>query len=425
MAVLLVCTVGGAPEPVIRSILTPPHPDKVLFVCSSDTCSAVAAEILPRVEAAGLRLGPAQHEIFQLSDPQALGVCLREIARELSSQVRRWRDQHDGEIIVDPTGGTKVMSIALAFVARRWHCTFRYIGGTQREQRPSGPGAVVTGAEHVVPTLNPLDVLGYQLAEDALTLANAGNYAAARRHLEQGARSADDPSVKRSLNTLTQLLGVFALWDQFDHTGAAARLRDLERNRNDLACLLDDASFRDLEHQLPAWKDRLDVLAAGRPTRELIEDLLANAERRIREGRYDDAVARLYRAVEAMAQWRLAEQYDIPDTGAVPPEKIPEPLRAKLGPPKDGAFELGLQNAYCLLEEFADPLGARFRELNLHHPQQSPLAERNHSILAHGWKPITQKGCDALWQRVFALASELGLSEGNLMRFPELKPRLA
>ncbi|HXG31799.1 MAG TPA: TIGR02710 family CRISPR-associated CARF protein [Bryobacteraceae bacterium] len=425
MAVLLVCTVGGAPEPVIRSILTQPHPDKVVFICSSDTCSSVNEKILPALEAAGLRLGPAQREIFQVSDPQALDACVREIAREVSSQVRRWRDQHGDKVIVDPTGGTKVMSIALAFVARRWHCTFRYIGGTQREQRPSGPGAVLAGAEQVVHTLNPLDVLGYQLAEDALTLANAGNYAAARQLLEQGVRSAADPSVKRSLNTLTQLLGVFALWDQFDHAGAAARLQDLEKNRNDLACLLDDASFRAVENVLPAWKDRLAVLAAGRPSRELIEDLLANAERRLREGRYDDAVARLYRAVEAMAQWRLARQYGIPDTGAVPAEKIPEPLRAELAPAPDGAFEIGLQNAYRLLDAFGDPLGSRFRELNLHHPQQSPLAERNHSILAHGWKPVSQKGSEALRQRVFALASELGLSEQTLMRFPELKPRLA
>ncbi len=425
MAVLLVCTVGGAPEPVIRSILTQPHPDKVLFICSSDTCSNVTNKILPGVEAEGLRLGPAQHEIFQVSDPQALDVCLREIAREVSSQVRRWRDQHAAEIIVDPTGGTKVMSIALAFVARRWHCIFRYIGGTQREQRSSGPGAVLTGAEQVVRRLNPLDVLGYQLAEDALTLANAGNYATARQQLEQGARSAADLAVNRSLNTLAQLMDVFALWDHFDHAGAAAQLQYVERNRNDLACLLDDASFRAVEKVLPAWKDRLDVLAAGRPTRELIEDLLANAERRIREGRYDDAVARLYRAVEAMAQWRLAEQYDIPDTGAVPPEKIPGPLRAELGPPAGGGFEIGLQKAYRLLEAFGDPLGARFRELKLHHPQHSPLAERNHSILAHGWKPVTQKGCEALRQRVFALASELGLSEENLLSFPELKPRLA
>jgi len=424
MAVLLVCTVGGAPAPLIRSILADPRPEKVLFICSGDTRPAIEAEILPKVAEAGLNLATAQREVFEVSDHQALDVCVREIARELTPQIRRWRDQ-PGEVIVDPTGGTKVMSIALAFVARRWDCTFRYIGGTQREQRPSGPGAVLGGTETVIQTHNPLDVLGYQLAEDALTLANAGNYAAAQEQLNKGARSASDPSVKRSLQTLAQLVEVFALWDQFQHADAARKLPQLERNRNDLGYFLDDPSCRAVENSLSSWKQRLEILAGGRPSRELIEDLLANAERRAREGRHDDAVARLYRAVEAMAQWRLAREHGIPDTGAVAPEKIPEPLRTELRPGDHGAFELGLQNAYRLLEALGDPLGARFRQLNLHHPQQSPLVARNQSILAHGWKPVSSGGREALWKKVVELASELGISEQNLLRFPELRSRLA
>ncbi len=424
MAVLLVCTVGGAPEPLIRSILAEPRPDKVLFVCSGDTFPLIQKEILPKVAEAGLNLGPAQHDDFELSDPQALDVCVREIASWLTPQIQRWRSCPGGKVIVDLTGGTKVMSIALAFVARRWQCTFRYIGGTQRERRPSGPGAVVTGAEEVIHSHNPLDLLGYQLAEDALTLANAGNYAAAQSQLEQGGRSPADPCVRRSLQTLAQLLKVLALWDQFQHSDAARALAAVEKNRNDLGYFLDDASCRAVENSLGSWKERLEILAKGRPSRELIEDLLANAERRARESRYDDAVARLYRAVEAMAQWPLAERHGIADTGAVPPDKIPERLRSELRPRDDGAFELGLQNAYRLLEALGDPLSARFRHLNLHHPQQSPLAERNQSILAHGWKPVSSQGCEALWKKVLELASELGISEQNLTRFPELRPRL-
>jgi CRISPR-associated protein (TIGR02710 family) len=395
----------------------------VLFICSRDTHAAVQTEILPKVAEAGLHLAAAQREVFEVSDPQALDVCVREIARELTPQIRRWREQ-SGEVIVDPTGGTKVMSISLGFVARRWHCTFRYIGGTQREQRPSGPGVVVTGTEEVIHTHNPLDVLGYQLAEDALTLANAGNYAAAQKQLEEGARSAADPCVQRSLRTLAQLLEVFALWDQFHHSKAVNRLKDVEKNRNDLGYFLDETSCRAVENSLGSWKQRLDVLAEGKPSRQLIEDLIANAERRSRESRYDDAVARLYRAVEAMAQWRLAERHNIPDTGAVTLEKIPEPLRAELRAGADGALQLGLQNAYRLLEALGDPLGARFQALNLHDPQQSPLAERNQSILAHGWKPVSSQGWEALWKKVLELASELGISEPNLLRFPELRPRL-
>jgi CRISPR-associated protein (TIGR02710 family) len=421
--VLLVCTVGGAPQPPIQSILHEPRPDKVLFICSPDTRSSVTNEILPGVAAQGFSLGPAQHDVIEIDDPQDLGLCVRQILQELTSPVHGWRDQHHGDVIVDPTGGTKVMSIALALAARRWPCTFRYIGGTQREQRPGGPGAVLTGSEKVIQTYNPLDLLGYQLAEDALTLANAGNYAAAHEQLDRGARSASQPAVKRSLQTLAQLLGVFARWDQFRHADARSRLCELEKNRNDLAYFLHDRSVRIVENELQSWNNRLETLAGGRPSRELIEDLLANARRRRREGRYDDAVARLYRAVEAMAQWRLAQQHGIPDTAAVPAEKVPETLRAELTPSGQGAFQLGLQDAYRLLQALGDPLGQRFRQLQLDDRARSPLAERNRSILAHGWQPVSENACQSLWEKTRDLAAELDIREEGLFDFPELRTR--
>jgi hypothetical protein len=44
---------------------------------------------------------------------------------------------------------------------------------------------------------------------------------------------------------------------------------------------------------------------------EIVEDLLLNAERRAMQDRYDDAVGRLYRALELLVQIRLLQTYDI------------------------------------------------------------------------------------------------------------------
>lgn len=426
MALLLICTVGGSPEPLVKSILSEPRPDKVVFVCSRDTRRNVDDEILPKAAASGLTLGPAQHSVIELSDPQDLAACVREMERQVTPHVRDWR-AHDPQVCtvtVDPTGGTKVMSIALALVARRWDCTFRYIGGKDRQPGPTGPGAVQTGAEVVLHSHNPLDFLGYQVVEEALTLCSANDYAAACRLLDKGARAARDPGVSRALRTLAQLTGAFAAWDRFAHGKAMPALADAEKNRADLDSYLAPETCLLLERRFPDWRQRLEILAAGGPSSELVEDLLANAARRRQEGRYDDAVARLYRAVEAMAQWRLASAHDIPDTGKVPAERLPESLRSTVRVGEDGTVELGLQKAYELLEALGDPLGRRFRELGLH-DEKSPLAERNLSILAHGWKPVTEAGCEALWKKTTALAAELGISEAGLFRFPELKPRSA
>jgi len=48
----------------------------------------------------------------------------------------------------------------------------------------------------------------------------------------------------------------------------------------------------------------------------LIADILNNARRRMKEGKYDDAMARLYRTVELIAQYRLKMKYEI-DTSDV------------------------------------------------------------------------------------------------------------
>lgn len=44
---------------------------------------------------------------------------------------------------------------------------------------------------------------------------------------------------------------------------------------------------------------------------EQVQDLILNAERRAVQERYDDAVARLYRAVEMVAQVRLQSEWGL------------------------------------------------------------------------------------------------------------------
>lgn len=51
---------------------------------------------------------------------------------------------------------------------------------------------------------------------------------------------------------------------------------------------------------------------------------------------------------------------------------------------------VGLQDAYALLQALRDDLGQRFQEMQLDNRERSPLASRNHSILAHGFEPVKE-----------------------------------
>lgn len=80
---------------------------------------------------------------------------------------------------------------------------------------------------------------------------------------------------------------------------------------------------------------------------EIVEDLLLNAKRRVAQELYDDAVERLYRALELLAQIRLST-YNI-KTGDVDIQQLPESLQAKYADPtlrsQDGKIQLALNKA--------------------------------------------------------------------------------
>ena len=90
----------------------------------------------------------------------------------------------------------------------------------------------------------------------------------------------------------------------------------------------------------------------------LVVDLLNNASRRAEEGKYDDAVARLYRCIELIAQIKLKERFGI-DTSDVDLKLIPEEVKDELERKRDekGRIKIGLSDSYKLLSAFNDELG--------------------------------------------------------------------
>jgi CRISPR-associated protein (TIGR02710 family) len=222
--------------------------------------------------------------------------------------------------------------------------------------------------------------------------------------LENARKAADEDSIKRTLSTLHQLCEGYGLWDRFQHKEAAQRIENTLKNANDLQAMFSsnhsDLVIRTLKQHRKALQELID-----RPrSRATIADLLGNAKRRQRELRYDDGVARLYRAIEAIAQVALGDRHGIQSTDNVPLESVPEPLRQRWKSRSiDGKLVLGLQDAYELLDARGDDLGRTFKNLKLHDPQHSPLTARNQSILAHGFQPVGADAFGKLWNATIEL----------------------
>lgn len=307
------------------------------------------------------------------------------------------------------------MSAALALVARRWVSEFIYVGGTERTKE--GVGVVVSGREQILNSPNPWNSFGYQVAEDAILFFDQGNYLAAISYLDGALPKIDDPLAKRELSALKQLAEAYEHWDCFEHAKTVAKLRDVQKNFNDLVHLIHRDKDRSLlEQTLSKHRHMVQLLAGSKLCTEMVLDLLANARRRARQGRYDDAVARLYRAIEAIAQLRLLEKYRI-DSADVAVATLPENIRDKWGSRAAGAkLQLALQADYELLADLGDDLAKSFSALGFD-AKQSPLGLRNTSILAHGFAPVGKNGFENLWEKTLTLC---GVEEGQLPEFLRL-----
>lgn len=413
---LLVCTVGSSPEPIVAT-LKRWNPVRIRFVPTRETRELIDARVVPLAQSEGIALDPGRYDVLELPDGQDLAACISTL-RQLVPIVDEWLGRGDPyQVVADFTGGTKCMSAALALQAHRWRCVFSYVGGSERSK--DGVGVVISGKEQVLHAHNPWDALGFQAVESFMGLFDQLAFAAATSVADRAMRNASAPARKRELNALKLMSEAYDAWDRFDHKGAESKLNELEKYDNDLRAVLGQTAadrIRQLTRQHKGYLRQL--LDAPSPSIQYVTDLLANARRRWEEGRIDDAVARLYRGIESLAQVALADRHNIRSTKQVPLNEVPEPLRRQWASrTEDGSVFLGLQDAYALLDARGDELGTKFKQLSLHDRNQSPLVARNQSILAHGYESVTDRVYQKLWNAVLELAA---VPEAGLPSFPRI-----
>lgn len=305
-----------------------------------------------------------------------------------------------GRIAVDVTSGTVAMRVgaALAAVSRRIP-RYRLIGGPRVE------GLVGPGREEFL-EFEPAAVFAEEDLRLATELIRRFRFGSACQVLARG-QGARRGRARREAARLEKVARGYQAWDLFDHRRALRTLRQAAREG-------DLAGFA-----LPAEKDRfLERLAQGTKRPEGVADLVANARRRAEEGRYDDAVARLYRAMELTVQVALA-RHGL-EAGDLDVTKLRGPgLRAMLErearPDRTGRrrVRVGLVRGLEVLRDQGDPLG----ELADEPPLRDALEMRNQSILAHGLRPVDRAGFDRLEAQVVRAGAML---EASLPRLVQL-----
>jgi hypothetical protein len=379
MNTILILTVGGSHQPILRSI-EQNQPDMVHFLCSEDTERSKGSYLqvvgegkvlksdpklpspdLPNIKTMA-RLGDLQVAVQRISGFDNLNDCYLTAA----ALIDQLHNQHpDSTIVTDYTGGTKSMTAGLASAALDdGCCEIQLVTGLRANLE-----RVADRTEFARP-VRVWDVQVHRRLRIVQQFLSRYDYASAAHALEETARRfASEQTVQRLTKWLALCRG-FDAWDRFDHAAAQQVLRPLRGHVD--------------EH-----KKFLEVMLADRGHGfELVEDLLRNAERREAQERYDDAVGRLYRALELTAQRWLKLRYGI-DTGSVDPDLAPSSQRDALTHHENeqGVIKIGLRAAWDLIAAFADdPLGTCFGEHRKH--VLNFLTVRNESLFAHGLQPI-------------------------------------
>lgn len=365
-------------------------PDYVVFVCSVKGDDRAGTQEFVRRYADLVALPSDRYEELLLDEPDDLARVYEQASKTLERLRAAWPGAW---ILVDYTSGTKSMSAGLAMAAidqEDERVELRLVKG-QRGKFVT----VIPGTESFRPVSGIHDIRARRWLGPIRAALDRYDYPAASRWLDALLEREISPGLASPLQRARDLCRAFDAWDRWDVPRAERLLEPYrplqageQRVHERLAVLEQLRIVRD------AFEGQTELSAAKDPYLA-VEDLLFNAERRAAQERYDDAVARVYRALELLAQIRLRVAHGI-DTGAVDLGKVPESMREQLAAraSHDDPAKIGLLTSWSVLAAFPDdPLGRWFTE------RQGRLIDwvkcRNRSILAHGLRSIREADWDS------------------------------
>jgi CRISPR-associated protein (TIGR02710 family) len=373
---------GPSPEPPLFPTLLEQLGIADTFQPKRDTLMVSSSEKQPNLVT---QLGLTERfdeetDLVLLDNPDDLAECFRQISEAIRATQQT---EPNSTLCADYTGGTKTMSLSLGMAALDYGLTLYLTTNATRENLIK-----VERGETTERTPTTLVTVERTLNQEIPKFLQDFNYAGAISTLQYLLKTLElPPEQKRRVRQLRDVCAGLDAWDRFDHLTAYDLISMHQRlvPEHGLALkrvLSSRAAIDDDFHPSDSIKGH---------GYELVEDLLLNAQRRAHQQRYDDAVGRLYRALELLAQIRLKEKYKI-QTGDLDVEKLPEALREKYVPEAEAGGEkkiqLALQKSYTLLSELNDDLlGDHYQSQA--NPLKNALKVRNYSLFAHGFKPVT------------------------------------
>lgn len=435
---VLIITVGMREAPIIFSFLAL-RPKKGILLHTSQS-EMIADKVISDHNIADLGIKFEKVEIDEIDAAKNFQI----LKDSVLSRIKHANKNANG-VLVDPTGGRKVMGASIATFAFFYRIPMVYL---HAEEQLSVP---VPFTGQIKEIANPYEHYGDIELSMLKRHFERYDFGAALGLCKELEGTVNDQSLYLKLQQIEKLIEIYRDWDSFLHSThfqkppskeakasirLADRLETLYRkemkrfgynfiNEKDL-----EANLEFLQKLQETWDSKKNLCDPYR-----LVDLYANACRRAEQGKYDDATARLYRCLEMCANISLenAGIGDLrnPDYEAfasqnkIDLETLMEKFReiSGFGSPRNPP---GLDDQMFLLEIAGFKAAQLYSKMKQFEEDGESLRDkRNRSILAHGTSPITNNDYEALasWTTKI-ISSTLGKKEFNQLAgqviFPEL-----
>jgi|GEM_PF-713271 len=390
---ILLCSVGFRPLPVILTTLII-QPKKLYLLHSPDSrpqaetvCNDTTIQAIAHLSSKDIHLKP-----MSLTDAPKNYALLQEIINENPGQA----------FVVDISGGVKVMGTSLAAAAFWLRIPVIYQLGEEVAS------TIKPFSERLIQLQNPFVHFGSAELHSICELFSHAEYDAALAVCRNLSDTTGDRGILGALQILTDFIHVYRDWDAFGHSRPtddmtrklATRLQKVVRDMQRLGVTFANGIqvqqnidfLRQIEQSWQAeQRNQID------PYR--LVDIFASAQRRAASGKYDDAVARLYRCLEMSASFCLLNECALGDAkapvfdyfiglfGSLDSLSAEFAKQARYPLP---TVRLGLNDQMNLLSLSTQPTHKTIAGIYRGMERDGLLEMRNRSILAHGTVSVGQ-----------------------------------
>ena len=372
------------------------NPDRIIFFGSKNS-----EKVIERIKQSCKSQNKPilDNEFMEFSNIDNFTECYNEICDVIA------RHPSD-EIIMDYTSGTKTM-VSAQCIAALLHGKKLSLTSGKRD---------ITGK--VIPKTTKVVEQPLYEAYDKISFENMKRDFNTYR-FDSALDSMEKIVICKSKSGLMNIINGYKKWDLMEWNEASELLKDVNLNNTILEKIQANKKFLgtlvNLYNKIGTEKDkdRTSLRTPKEPYVMILADLLNNAHRRITEGKYDDAVSRLYRATELISQIMLLDKgineindkiYFSDIEKQIKNRSELEKYKGRIEKEDTGALrkDMGAWAKFQLLKEIGDERG-----WNNYSRLRSDMQNRNLSIMAHGLKPVGKEAADRFYKSVYEFSYEI------------------